>query len=78
MSYRTDPRDVERTSRALATAKLIFPAKFEGKFFRDAAKRLSRCTGISYDDALKRLHSGALGVAMAVAEEKIAEGEVRG
>lgn len=74
MSYRIDPQDAERMQRARATAKLIFPDKFEGKFFRDAAKRLSRCTGISYDDALKRLHSGALGVAMAVAEEKMREG----
>ncbi|MBQ9621525.1 MAG: hypothetical protein IJR41_06275 [Atopobiaceae bacterium] len=68
-----DPEEIDLMRRAHATANLIFPDKFKGKFFRDAAKRLARCANISYDEALRLLHAGAVGVATKVAEDKMKE-----
>lgn len=73
MSSDYSPEDIELMRRAHATATLIFPDKFKGKFFRDAAKRLARCANISYDEALRLLHAGAVGVATKVAEDKMKE-----
>ena len=65
--------DIELMSRATKAAMLIFPDKHKGKFFREAAKRLARSTGIAYEDALKRLNAAAVGAAIAVAEERMKE-----
>lgn len=76
MSSDYSPEEIDLMRRAHASAQMIFPDKFKGRFFRDAAKRLARSTGISYEEALKRLHAGAVGVATRVAEEKIREVQV--
>ena len=46
--------------RSYEIAKMIFPEKFKGKFFRDAAKRLCKCTSLTYEQALKEIHDSTL------------------
>jgi len=58
-------------SRAWDAAFLTFPHAHRGKHFRTAAKRLARCTGISYDEALNRLNQAAVGAAYRTALAQI-------
>ena len=73
MSSDYNPDEVETWQRAHAVAKMTFPANAKGKFFRDAAKRLARCTKISYQDALDVLHASAVNATAYVAKAKIEE-----
>lgn len=62
-------------SKAWDIAFMVFPYAHRDKFFHDAAKRLAKCTGIPYHEALDKLHQAALGTAFDVALTQIEEVE---
>lgn len=63
--------------RAMDAANMTFPHAHRGKFFRDAARRLAKCTGISYDAALGYLQSAAVSAAYQVALQQIEANEAK-
>lgn len=67
MSYMPNPM-AEASARALAAARAVFPPERKGKYFREAAKRLSAHTHLSYAEALETLQAaGEQAVAAAIA-----------
>lgn len=58
-AYKTMPRD-DLWLKAREIAERIFPEHFKGKYFRDAAKRLAKCSPMTYEDALNLLRGSAV------------------
>lgn len=80
MSSSIPPAEERAYAGALAAARAVFPPDRKGKYFREAAKRLSACTRLSYAEALDELQgAGERAVAAAVAQrmEAMADGVER-
>lgn len=81
MSIGIPPEEERAYPRALAAARAVFPPDRKGKYFREAARRMSAYTRLSYAEALDALQeAGERAVAAAIArrlEEAVPDGVER-